>query len=277
MAEITCVVNNTAQQESTLHSEHGLAFWIETGQNKVLLDTGQTAAVLSHNLALLDLAPQDIDALALSHAHYDHTGGLHAVLSENKQLKIFAHTELFLPRYSLKEGKYQSIGLKISREELSSCAELHLSNDPQEIVPSIWTTGEITARPEVEGRSNHHFIRTDKGWQPDPYQDDLSLVLKTSAGLVVICGCCHAGLLNTLFYIEHIFDEPMIAVVGGTHLNTASDAYLSHVIGLIRKRYPDLHLYLNHCTGERAIQAFIRSFGSRAEAFPAGRTIYFDD
>jgi 7,8-dihydropterin-6-yl-methyl-4-(beta-D-ribofuranosyl)aminobenzene 5'-phosphate synthase len=277
MTDITCVVDNTTQQDSALRSEHGLAFWIDTGQGSVIFDTGQTMSVLSHNLALLGLAPQNVDALVLSHAHYDHTGGLNAVLSQNKKQKIYAHSDIFRPRYSLRDGEYHPIGLKISREELARCAELHLSDGPQEIVPNLWTTGEIAPRPEVEGRSAHHFIRTDEGWQSDPYQDDLSLVLKTSAGLVVICGCCHAGLLNTLFHVEQKFDGPMIAVLGGTHLNTASDDYLAHVIGLIRERYSALHLYLNHCTGERAYQSLSRAFVSRVKTCPAGKIVHFDD
>jgi 7,8-dihydropterin-6-yl-methyl-4-(beta-D-ribofuranosyl)aminobenzene 5'-phosphate synthase len=277
MTDITCVVDNTSQQDSALRSEHGLAFWIDTRQGSVIFDTGQTVAVLSHNLALLGLAPHNAAALALSHAHYDHTGGLDAVLSQTKQLKIFALSDIFRPRYSLREGEYHSIGLKISREELARCAELHVSDAPQEIAPNLWTTGEIAPRPEAEGRSAHHFIRTDEGWQPDPYRDDLSLVLKTSAGLVVICGCCHAGLLNTLLHVEQKFGGPMIAVLGGTHLNTASDAYLAHVIGVIRERYPAMHLYLNHCTGERAYQSLSRSFGSQVKTYPAGSIIHFDD
>jgi len=273
--KIICVVDNATQKDTGLRSEHGLAFWIETGQGYALFDTGQTAATLSHNLNLLDLKPQDADVLALSHAHYDHTGGLEAMLPKNTGIKIYAHSDLFQPRYSLREGEYRQIGLEITREDLSDRTELHLNDMPTEILPGLWTTGGIFERPEPEGRSAHHFIHTNEGWQPDPYLDDMSLVLKRAEGLVVICGCCHAGLLNTLFHVEREFNAPVIAILGGTHLVTADEIYLDHVTEVLHDRYKGLQFYLNHCTGKHAYQALRRVFRTRVKAFPAGTIVNF--
>ncbi len=276
MVNIICVVDNVAKKDSNLRNEHGLSFWIETGQGRLIFDTGQTEAVLSRNLRLLGLRLEDADALALSHAHYDHTGGLEAILSKNAGLPLYAHTDIFQPRYTLRKGEYQSIGLLVTREALASRAALHLSSTPVEIFPGLWTTGDIFERPEPEGRSVHHFIRTAEGWQPDPYRDDLSLALKTQSGLVIICGCCHAGLLNTFFHVERMFNQPIVAIIGGTHLVMADNLYLGHVIDVLSERYKSLHYYLNHCTGERAYHMLARSFGSRVKTCPAGTVITFD-
>ncbi|MEA3349464.1 MAG: MBL fold metallo-hydrolase [Chloroflexota bacterium] len=276
MTEITCVVDNTAKKNSSLRSEHGLAFWIETGQGSVLFDTGQTEAVLSYNLAFLGLRPQDVDALAFSHAHYDHTGGAEVVLSQHTGLPTYAHSDIFRPRYSLHKGEYRFIGLGLTQETLADRVQLHLSDVPVEILSGLWTTGEIVSRPEPEGRSDHHFIRSEAGWQLDPYRDDLSLVLKTQAGLVLICGCCHAGLLNTLFHVERSFDGEIIAVLGGTHLMSANEAYLAHVIDVLDDRYKHIRFYLNHCTGERAYRTLANVFGKRVKACPAGTVVRFD-
>ena len=271
--KITCVVNDTALSDTDLRSEHGLSFWIETGQGIVLFDTGQTSEVLSHNLKVLGLKPRDIGALVLSHAHYDHTGGLEAVLMKNSDLNIYAHADIFRPRYSLRKGKYQSIGFTQSLEDMTSHIKLNLSEAPTQIFPDLWTTGEIYERLEPEGRSVSHFILTERGWQPDPYQDDLSLVLKTRRGVVVICGCCHAGLLNTLLHVKRIFKKPIISVVGGIHLMTADDQYLIHVIDVITHYFPNLCFFVNHCTGENAFKKLESSFGSRVTACPAGTVI----
>ncbi len=270
MTKITCVVDNNAAEKTGLQHEHGLSFWIETEDGKIIFDTGQTSAVFARNLGLLNLKIQDATALALSHAHYDHTGGLEVALTQNEHLKIYAHSDLFQPRYSFREGEYRSIGIAITEEELSSRAELHLSDAPQEILPNLWTTGEIFPRPEAEGRSAHHFIRVDGKWQPDPYRDDLSLVLQTSVGLVVICGCCHAGLLNTLLYVQQHFSGPIISILGGTHLRSAREAALKHVAKTLETRYPDAELYLNHCTGKESHAFLANRFGERVKAFPAG-------
>lgn len=276
MLKITCVVDNNAQKDTQLQSEHGLSFWIEMPDGQVIFDTGQTSAVFARNLGLLGLKIQDATALALSHAHYDHTGGLDVALSQNENLKIYAHSDFFQPRYSLRKGEYQQIGMEMTQDELSLYAELHLSDVPQEILPNLWTTGEISPRPEAEGRSAHHFIRVEGAWQPDPYRDDLSLVLETSAGLVLICGCCHAGLLNTLLHVQKNFSGQIISILGGTHLTSASEADLDHVADVLKVNHPNAVLYLNHCTGEKAQNFLAGIFGERVNAFPAGAMLEFD-
>jgi 7,8-dihydropterin-6-yl-methyl-4-(beta-D-ribofuranosyl)aminobenzene 5'-phosphate synthase len=277
MNKIICVVDNSALKGTHLKTEHGLAFWIETEYGKALFDTGQTADVLSHNMSLLNLNAKDIDALAISHAHYDHTGGLEAVLPENPNLAMYANADVFRQKFSLHDGKYDASGFEKSQEEIVRRVEVHLSDAPMEIFPNLWTSGEITKRVEPEGRSNSHYIRVGGKWQPDPYRDDMSLVLKTQDGLVLICGCCHAGLLNTLFHVERNFEGPIIAVLGGTHLMTADGKLLDHVINVLDERYSDILFYLNHCTGDTAIKTLANAFGERVNTFLAGAVVTFED
>ncbi|MBN2503640.1 MAG: MBL fold metallo-hydrolase [Anaerolineales bacterium] len=277
MIKITCVVNDVAPLNAGLQSEHGISFWIETPQGIVLFDTAQTAPVLLHNLEQLGLRLQDVSAMALSHAHNDHTGGLGAVLSEKAGLPIYVLPDIFRPRYSFHDGEYKAVGMTLSQKDLEQRAQLKISAAPQEIIPGLWTTGEITERPEAQGSSRHHFVPAEAGWQADAYRDDLSLVLETSQGLVVICGCCHAGLLNTLFHIERHFSGPIIAVLGGTHLLTTDAAGLEHIIAILQERYAPLDLYLNHCTGEHAIQTLWEAFGERVRHCLAGTVVEFKE
>ena len=276
MKRITCIVDNTVQRGSPLWGEHGLAFRIEVDQVCALFDTGHSGTVLLHNLGLLGECPRNAAALILSHAHRDHTGGLVSVLLQKPRLALYASPDLFRPRFTLRDGKYKSIGLPLTRMELSQLADLRLSDTPVEVLPGVWTTGEIGARPEPEGRSTRHFVPDGNGWQPDPYRDDISLVMETQEGLVVICGCCHAGLLNTLAHVRRIFQRPVIAVLGGTHLINADDTCLQHVIEIIRTTYSQARFYLNHCTGERAYVALATAFGDRVQPCPAGTTLIFE-
>jgi 7,8-dihydropterin-6-yl-methyl-4-(beta-D-ribofuranosyl)aminobenzene 5'-phosphate synthase len=270
MSRITCVVDNAALAGTNLHAEHGLSFWIDTPQGSVIFDTGQSGVVFARNLQSLNLDVNDADALVLSHAHYDHTGGLLVALSQNGALKIFGNGDLLRPRYAYREGRYHPIGLDSVQVARIRSAEHHLSDDPQQVLPGLWTTGAIFPRLEKEGRSAHHFVQGDDGWLPDPYRDDLSLVLETSEGLVVICGCCHAGLLNTLAHVKQTFDGPVIAVLGGTHLRTADDSELTHIVEQLERHDSGAYFYLNHCTGEHARKHLERAFGDRVQSFPAG-------
>ena len=136
----------------------------------------------------------------------------------------------------------------MAMDALAQLADLHLSADPVEVLPGVWTTGEIHERPELEGRGADLFVPDGEGWRPDPYQDDLSMVLETAQGLVVVFGCCHAGLLNTLAHVTRTFGRQPIAVLGGTHLVSAEGAALQHVVDVLRNSYPRMRLYPDHCT-----------------------------
>jgi 7,8-dihydropterin-6-yl-methyl-4-(beta-D-ribofuranosyl)aminobenzene 5'-phosphate synthase len=279
MITLRCMVDNSVLRGSALWGEHGVAFWIETPDGNMLFDTGQSGDVLAHNAELMDIDFVSCDALALSHAHYDHTGGLERFFSLSRpKIPLYASPDLFRQRFSLKDGEPHSIGLRISPANLAQQSSLQLSAKPVEILPGVWTTGEISERLDFEGRSANHFIRVDDAWQPDPYQDDLSLVLPTSQGLVVVCGCCHAGLLNTLTHIRRSFSQPLRAIIGGTHLAAAGPEALQRVVAELRHRgeghVPDL--YLNHCTGEHALLTLAQVFGEKVHPCPAGTVLMLE-
>ncbi len=277
MNRIICVVNDAEIHNKGLMREHGLALWIETQHGVVLFDSGQSGTVLLHNMEKLGLNIKDVDKLVLSHAHYDHTGGVAAVFEKNDAISVYAHPDIFRERYALRNGKYQFIGATLARDIPDDQVPLILSWQPLEIFPGLWTSGEIIERKEIEGRSNHHFIEVDGQWQPDPYRDDLSLILKTQKGLVLICGCCHAGLLNTISHVQRTFEEPIVSIVGGTHLGTMDGDTMNHIIEVLKQRFTvQPHYYLNHCSGENARQALKSAFIERVEAFPAGTTLFFD-
>jgi 7,8-dihydropterin-6-yl-methyl-4-(beta-D-ribofuranosyl)aminobenzene 5'-phosphate synthase len=274
ISRIVCLVDNAALRGSRLWAEHGLAFLIETEAGRVLFDTGQSGTVLLHNLDALGVDPQTIDALGISHAHYDHTGGLPELLRRTRTgLPLYAHPDLFRERFSQRQGEpiAKQIGMPLAREALAARTTLHLSVEPQEILPGIWTTGEIVSRPEPEGRSAHHVVRTETGWASDPYRDDISLVLAVNSGSVLLCGCCHAGLLNTLSHVERAFTRPVTAIVGGTHLVSANANHIERVRTVMVEMESLQRLYLNHCSGEEALHSLRLTLGPAAvRSCPAG-------
>ena len=274
---VTCVVDDAVQRSSSFWGEHGLAFLIETETERVLFDTGQSGTVLLHNLELLGVDPATIDGLAISHAHYDHTGGLRALLERVRPgIPLYANPDLFRERFSQREGEPRSVGLSMTREDLAARLTLNLSAVPQEIVPGVWTTGEISDRAEPEGSSAYHLVRGDDSFVTDPYRDDMALVLEMGDRLALLCGCCHAGLLNTLAHARRIFERPIVIIAGGLHLTSATAEYLQRVGDVLAETESVERVYPNHCTGEAALVALTLTLGpSVVHPYPAGTVVEF--
>ena len=275
--KVTCVVDDAVQRSSPFWGEHGLAFLIAVGDRRVLFDMGQSGTVLLRNLGLLGVDLATIDALAVSHGHYDHGGGLPALLEGLRPyIPLYANADLFRGRFSLKDGQPEDVGLDVTQAELARALTIHLSDDPQEIVPGLWTTGAIRERPELEGKSPSHQMREGERLVPDEYRDDMGLVWESGDHLVLICGCCHAGLLNTMAQVQRHFAAPIEAIVGGLHLTSATAGDLQHV-GEVLAAMPTLRrVYPNHCTGEAAYVALTQILGpSVVGPCPAGTVLEF--
>jgi 7,8-dihydropterin-6-yl-methyl-4-(beta-D-ribofuranosyl)aminobenzene 5'-phosphate synthase len=190
---------------------------------------------------------------------------------------LYAHPNLLQERFSIKDDLPRSIGIKLSPTELCKQTDMHLSLEPQQMLPGLWTTGEIAPRNEPEGRSSHHAIQENGKWLPDPYKDDLALVFESQSGLVLICGCCHAGLLNTLACIRSHFSGEIQAIIGGLHLINASAKNLEYTISALREMFNGRipQMFPNHCSGEKAICALQQAFGDLVQPCPAGTVLRF--
>jgi 7,8-dihydropterin-6-yl-methyl-4-(beta-D-ribofuranosyl)aminobenzene 5'-phosphate synthase len=279
MFTLRCLVDNNTLDAASYKTEFGVSFTIQTTAGRILFDTGLSGSVLVHNAVRMGIDLREMNALILSHAHYDHTGGLQAFMQYSQPgLPLYTHPDIFRPRFSIKEGRTRSIGMPLTQKDLSKYFNLHMSAKALEVLPHTWTTGEITPRKEFLGSSPTCFIQREDGWQPDPYRDDMSLVLEGESGLVVVCGCCHAGLLNTLAQVQRMFNREITAIVGGAHLAYVEERTLQHAIEVIRTSFegnvPDL--FLNHCTGEHAIETLKQAFGGKVRPCPAGTVLVFD-
>ncbi len=160
MIKIRCLVDNSVLHGSALWGEHGVSFLIETPARRVLFDVGQSGDVLAHNAAEMSIDLGQVDALVLSHAHNDHTGGLERFISLTRhKVPLYANPDLFRERYSVKENKSRSIGLKLSFDQLSQRVDLRLSAEPVQVVEGVWTSGEIRDRTEFQGSSPNLFVK----------------------------------------------------------------------------------------------------------------------
>lgn len=245
--KIHVLTENTVNRKGLL-GEHGLSFLIETGHRRILFDTGQGIA-LAHNASSLGIDLQTIDTIVLSHGHYDHTGGLNFFKHHLHPLHLLAHPSAFEPKYAKNDrGDMHSVGIM---PDLALPVQVQYTITPTEIMEKIWVTGPIPRSNELEHFSGPFFLDRE-GKHPDPLLDDQSIFIKTKNGIAVLLGCAHAGLINTLNYIQSLANgQPIETVIGGMHLLRASEERIQWTMRQLL-RFNLITIAPCHCTGASA-------------------------
>jgi 7,8-dihydropterin-6-yl-methyl-4-(beta-D-ribofuranosyl)aminobenzene 5'-phosphate synthase len=249
---ITVLVENTARGADLL-AEHGLAFWIEADGRRILFDTGQGKALLS-NAEHLGISLDTAEFVVISHGHYDHTGGLKPLLELAKQFAVCLHPAALATKYAKEKAPpHRDIGIP-GLDEQTLCRKtrrLLWTQGPTELIAGVHVTGEIPRRNDLEDTGGP-FFRDPACADPDLLIDDQALYLETPTGLVVVLGCAHAGVVNTLDYVAEISGYDRIyAVLGGMHLVGATQRRLEATVDAL-ERYGVQEVGPAHCTGIRA-------------------------
>jgi len=250
---ITVLVENTARGADLL-AEHGLAFWIEADGHRILFDTGQ-GKVLLHNAEQLDVSLDTAEFVVISHGHFDHTGGLKSVLERNDHASVCLHPAALETKYAKeKSPPHRDIGIPDLDEQTlrRQARRLLWTRESTELLAGVHVTGEIPRRNDFEDTGGP-FYRDQACTDPDTLVDDQALYIETPAGLVVVLGCAHAGVVNTLDCIaEQTGRHQIYAVLGGMHLVRATQRRLEATVAAL-KRYGVQKLGPAHCTGIRAV------------------------
>jgi len=263
--EITTLSENTAGRVNLL-AEWGLSILIEADGYKILLDTGRSFSA-AYNAITLGIDLSQIDKIVFSHGHFDHTGGLlHILRMMKREVEVIAHPDIWTAKYvKHPEEEEEYAGVPFPREAAETLgASFNLTREPVWISENIVTSGEIPMITEYEKIDPILYVKEKGELKPDPLWDDQALFIKSEKGLIIILGCAHRGIINTIRHAQKLTGvKPIYAVIGGTHLVSASpqriDLTIAELLSFGIKR-----LGVSHCTGLPASAILAHMFG---EAF----------
>ena len=269
-----------------LLAEHGFSALIDVKESgkRILWDAGLTAEALPENMRRMGISASSIHGLAISHGHHDHTAAVSAILkamdlqpkprewatgtpvqelrrwAEGQRVPLVAHPAAFRERWGLdQDGKKHGPLAGPPRAEWEALgAELVLSEGPYELAPGCWTTGLVPRLSfEKSGRPTSLAYRDGDAFLKDDLEEDQAVVINIQdKGLVVVSGCAHSGIVNTVNHAREISGmERVYAILGGFHLARANDEEIYRTVEAMQAFQPKW-IVPSHCTGFKAMCAF---------------------
>ena len=250
---------------STMLANDGIGEWgfsalVEVDGHRFLFDTGQYSDTVLRNARELGVDLSDITDVILSHHHGDHTGGLLALrheFSKNNETamsRVHVAKGIFDSRRSSSDPDAEANSFVEKKATYEATGGVFIEHDrPAELIPGVWVTGPVVRVHPERNWSGNRKIKTPEGWVEDTIPDSQSLVVNTAKGLVILSGCGHAGIINTIEYARGIVvDNPPYAVLGGFHLLSASDEHFQWTAEKLNE-FGVTQFFGAHCTGIEAV------------------------
>jgi 7,8-dihydropterin-6-yl-methyl-4-(beta-D-ribofuranosyl)aminobenzene 5'-phosphate synthase len=271
----------------SIHAEHGLAYYVESvvdgNTTACMFDYGLDPVGVMNNIALLGLDLGKANAFSLSHGHFDHWMGAVGILKQN-QSRIAAGTpfyvgeEAFARRYSLRPGTKEAMDIgQLNKGDIEALGlKVVEVKQPVQIIPGVYFTGNIERVTSYEKVPPSLLIKRGEKPEPDDFRGEQAVIFNTKGnGLVVLSGCAHSGIVNTVKHAQKIAGtDKLHAVMGGFHLINAKPEIIQQTVADIKAMKPD-YIIPTHCTGFEAISTFAREMPAQFNLNTAGTRYTF--
>lgn len=283
--KITVIAEDSVLYESPYLGQHGISFLITAERNSiqktVLVDVAQNSSALLENMHMLDITPSSIDAVVLTHCHYDHTQGLAKVLRKigKKDIPVIGHPDIFRPNF-ITNPYLRPVGVMDGDRQAdieNSGGSLYLTKNPLEIMPGLFTTGEVERTTDFEEVGISLSTIENGQVKPDLMLDDISLIANVKKkGVVITTGCSHAGIVNIAKQaVKLVGTDKIHGIIGGFHLIEATGSVkdrIKNTAQALKKFDPDW-IYAGHCTGFLAQVEFYNTFKDRFTPLHTGMIV----
>lgn len=257
--QIKTLIENTTRN-TDFACEHGLSLYVSDGEHHILFDTGATPQFMK-NAEKMGVSLNNLDALVLSHGHFDHTGGAEALLEKYAIPHVYTGKNFFDRRYSDSKTPRLDISSRLDQQALlKSGADYHIVTQPiTSLFPGIYIVSGFANTNELEPPAPFLLRECGMRKEVDLFEDEIALVLETEEELALVSGCSHTGILSMCDHVRILFGRPVTVFIGGTHLMEADDRRIVRTCNALKKN--GIHrLGACHCNGEAAGAYFKKNF-----------------
>ncbi len=254
--KLTVLTDDNVLDSRYLLGEHGLSFYIEEEDKKILFDAGYSDIFLKNSLRLnIDL--KALDLVVVSHGHRDHSWGLVSLVrfyNESRQFglsgpfpTLIAHPNVF---FTKSKEAFPEVGSILSEEKAGKHFDLQLTDEPVWITDKLVYLGEIPRKNDFENQEAVCSIEGPEGKEDDYILDDTALAYQSEKGLVIIAGCAHSGICNIIEYAKKVCEtDKVVDIIGGFHLLDPEETQLDKTVEYFEELNPEV-VHACHCTDQ---------------------------
>lgn len=270
--KITALMDNLSSEHKGLIAEHGLSYYIDTEESKILFDCGGSIHPFI-NAKKMNVSFEEVHTVVFSHGHYDHAAGFIDAADIINPDRVVTGNDFFDEKYAANPPIFTYLGCGFDEKFLQNHNIEHIiCEQVYEIDRNCYVLGDFERTTAFESIPERFVVLKNGQWIQDDFHDEVCLVIKSAKGLVVVLGCSHPGVLNMLRSVQQIFKSRIYAVFGGTHLVEADENRIQLTLNEMKTLGVEL-ICMSHCSGNQAIEMAKTSKGIISTPLTVGSTV----